>query len=523
MDRRQFHRWTQASLWATALAPWWMPVQAQPAATERNWRQFPFQLGVASGSPRPDSVVIWTRLLIDDEDRQTGVATDPVAGRYEVYADEGLRRLVQRGEWRTDATRGHSVHVTLTGLAPQRDYWYRFVCGDAISTVGRTQTTPMPDAEGGRLRLALASCQNYEHGLYVAHRDLARQDIDLVLFVGDYIYENSNPRNRVRAHRGPEPKTLAEYRDHYAQYKSDPDLQACHAAHPWVLMWDDHEVVNDYANQTDPAHTDPAVFLARRAAAYRAYFEHQPLRMGPDPNSPYGASMKLHGRLHWGRLADLWTLDCRQYRDPQACPDPVRGGGRVVLQCAELAQPRRSMLGSAQEEWLQRGLNQTQRQWKILAQSSVIASTRIDSPMGKTTYTDGWDGYPLARRRLLDAIGEAKLSDVVTLGGDVHMNVASVLRPEPNDPSSAPVASEFVTTSISSRGMSDTLLGAIKGSNPDLLYARADERGYTLLEFSPKQCVTEFRSTPAPAGTSDKLKVQARFVVESGRVGPHAA
>jgi alkaline phosphatase D len=201
----------------------------------------------------------------------------------------------------------------------------------------------------------------------------------------------------------------------------------------------------------------------------------------------------------------------------------VRGGGRVVLQCAELAQPQRSMLGAAQEQWLYEGLRQSQRQWKVLAQSTVIASTRINSPLGKTTYTDGWDGYPLARRRLLDAIAEAKLSDVVTLGGDVHMNVASTLRPEPNDPAVAPVASEFVTTSISSRGMSDTLLSAIKTSNPDLLYARADERGYTLLEFNTKHTLAEFRTTPHPAGTLDSLKVQARFAVEAGRIGPQTA
>jgi alkaline phosphatase D len=520
MNRREFNLWAQAAL-GMALAPWQTAVSAQ-GASERDWKTSPFQLGVASGTPRHDSVVIWTRLIVSDEDRQ-GLAGDVVAGRYEVYADEALRRPVQRGEWHTDASRGHSIHITLTGLAPNRFYWYRFVCGDAVSTVGRTRTAPAPEAEVARLRLALASCQHYEHGLYVAHRDMAAQDLDLVVFVGDYIYETTNPRNRVRAHRGPEPKTLAEYRDHYAQYKSDPDLQACHAAHPWLLMWDDHEVVNDYANQTDPAHTDPGVFLARRAAAYRAYFEHQPLRLGPDPASPYGASMRLHDRLAWGQLADLWTLDCRQYRDPQACLDPVKGGGRVVLQCAELSQPQRSMLGAAQEQWLYEGLCQSQRQWKVLAQSTIIASTRVNSPVGKTSYTDIWDGYPLARRRLLDCIADNQLSDVVTLGGDVHMSVASVLRQEPNDHQLAPVASEFVTTSITSRGMSDTLLAAIKASNPDLIHARADERGYALLEFKPKQCLAEFRTTPTPAGTSDKLKVQARFAVESGRAGPQAA
>lgn len=521
MNRRQCLEWAQASAWSLALLPWSGRAQVQ-AAAERNWKTSPFQLGVASGTPRHDSVVIWTRLLVADEDRQASDA-DALAGRFEIYADEGLRRLVQRGEWRTDASRGHSVHIILQGLAPACSYWYRFICGDALSPVGRTQTAPAADAKPARLRLALASCQNYEHGLYVAHRDLASQDLDLVLFVGDYIYESSALRNRVRSHRGAEPTTLAGYRDHYVQYKSDPDLQACHAAHPWVLMWDDHEVVNDYANQTDPAHTDPAVFMARRAAAYRAYFEHLPLRLGPDPDSPYAASMRLHDRLSWGQLADLWTLDCRQFRDPQACPDPVKGGGRVVLQCAELAQPRRSMLGAEQEQWLAQGLRRSQRQWKLLAQNSIMASTRVDTPLGKATYTDGWDGYPMARRRLLDAIAEARLSDVVTLGGDVHMNVASVLRPEPNDPQSKPVASELVTTSISTRGLSDNLLSSIRSSNPDLLYARADERGYTLLEFNAKQSNIEFRTTPTPAGTSNTLKVQARFTVESGRVGPQAA
>lgn len=521
MDRRQFNRWLRASAYGLAMAPWMAPTRAQ-TAPERNWKTSPFQLGVASGSPRHDSVVIWTRLLVDDADRQAS-DSDAVSGRFEVYADEALRRPVTRGEWRTDASRGHSVHVIVSGLTPARTYWYRFLCGDAVSTVGSTQTAPAPEADVSRLRLALASCQHYEHGTYVAHRDLAKQDLDLVVFVGDYIYESSNPRNRVRAHRGPEPKTLAEYRDHYAQYKSDPDLQAAHAAHPWLLMWDDHEVVNDYANQTDAAYTDPAVFLARRAAAYQAYFEHQPLRLGPDPASPYKASMRLHHRLPWGRLADLWTLDCRQYRDPQACADPVKGGGRVVLQCAELSLPQRSMLGAEQEKWLYLGLQQSRRQWKLLAQSTLMGSSRVETPMGKTTYTDGWDGYPMARRRLMDCIADNQISDVVTLGGDVHMNVAGLLRQEPNDKNFPVIASEFVTTSISSRGRSESLISAVRTSNPDLLHARTDERGYTLCEFTPKQCLTEFRTTPSPAGTSDTLKTQARFIVEPGRPGPQPA
>jgi alkaline phosphatase D len=520
MDRRTFNRTLQASAMAMALAPWQAPVQAQ--AVERNWQTQPFALGVASGSPMHDSVVIWTRLIVGDTDRQ-GAINDAVAGRYEVYADGQLKQLVQNGTWQTDAQRAHSVHVSVQGLEPGRTYWYRFVCGNAVSTVGRTRTAPAPDANVTRLRLALASCQHYEAGTYVAHRDIAAQDLDLVLFVGDYIYETSGGSSAVRSHLLKNPKTLSQYRQHYAQYKSDPELQAAHAAHPWVLMWDDHEVVNDYANQTDPAHTDPGVFLARRAAAYRAYFEHQPLRLGPDPASPYSASMRLHSLLHWGRLADLWTLDCRQYRDPQACPDPVKGGARVVLNCAELDQPQRSMLGGEQEQWLYAGLRDSQRQWKVLGQATLITSSKIKTPLGSSTYTDAWDGYPVARRRLMDCLGNNRLKDVVTLGGDVHMNVASVLRQEPNDAALPVLASEFVTTSITSKGMSDGLLAAVRASNPDILYARADERGYTLIDFNPKRCLAEFRTTTSPSGTSDSLKVQARFAVEAGHPGPQPA
>jgi alkaline phosphatase D len=324
----------------------------------------------------------------------------------------------------------------------------------------------------------------------------------------------------IRKHTGGEPKTLDEYRQRYALYKSDPHLQAAHAAHPWLLMWDDHEVVNDYAADRDTRNTPLEVFMQRRAAAYQAYFEHQPLALGPDPSSPWGASMRLHQHLPWGRLADLWTLDCRQYRSPQACPDPNRGGGRVVTQCAELDEPGRSMLGAAQEDWLYQGLRQSSATWKLLAQATQISPTSVSTPLGRATYTDAWDGYPQARRRLLQAMADGPVSNVLTLGGDVHMNVAAKLRLQPNDDNSPVVASEFVATSITSRGLGESVLNAARSANPDIVYARSDERGYALIHIEPESALCEFRTTPFPAGTRADLTVQARFQVERGRGGP---
>ncbi len=517
MQRRAFNQYVQRSALALALAPW-KGALADPLARAHAWRVSPFALGVASGRPRAESMVLWTRLIVSDEDRAV-LGDTSLRVQVEVFADAGLKRRVHRAEVLTDASRGHSVHVHLQQLQAATDYWYRFRQGDAFSAVGHTRTAPAPNADVRQLRIALASCQHYEQGQYVAHQDIAQQSLDLVLFVGDYIYESSNPQYALRKHSGPEPKTLVQYRERYAQYKRDPMLQAAHAAHPWVLMWDDHEVVNDYANDQDRNYTDPQQFLLRRAAAYQAYFEHQPVLLGPDLNSPSAASMRLYDQLSWGQLADLWTLDCRQYRSPQACRDPVRGGGRMVTQCEALDDPQRSMLGATQERWLNQTLSASKRTWKLLGQATLVAPTSIPAPVGRATYTDAWDGYPQARQRLLQTVVDARLHNVVTLGGDVHMNVASNLRLVPNDPASPIVASEFVTTSITSRGMGDNVLAVIKASNPDLVHARADERGYSLITVTPEQVRCDFRTTANPAGSEAGMKLQASFVVNKDKAG----
>ena len=515
MKRREFNQHLQRSAIALALAPWLTAVAA-PSAERRRWKINPFALGVASGRPRADSVVLWTRLVFGDEDRAAG--TEALRVQVEVFADAALKRRVQKAEVVTNEARGHSVHAHLQQLQPSTDYWYRFIQGDASSTVGHTRTAPAPHADVRQLRIALSSCQHYEHGQFIAHREIAQQKLDFVLFMGDYIYESSNPKYAIRKHSNEEPKTLQGYRDRYEQYKRDPHLQAAHAAHPWVLMWDDHEVVNDYANDQDRHYTEPQQFLLRRAAAYQAYFEHQPLLLGPDASNP--ADMHLYDQLTWGKLADVWTLDCRQYRSAQACRDPVLGGARPVLQCDELSDASRTMLGMAQERWLAEGLSQSKRQWKLVAQATQISSTSMPAPVGRSYWNDAWDGYPEARKRLLQTVVDAKLSNVVTLGGDVHCNVAANLRLEPNNPQSPIVASEFVTTSITSRGLGDKTATVIRDSNSDLLHYRADERGYSLITVTPKEVRCDFRTTKFPAGTEAGLKTQASYVVKNGKVGP---
>ena len=518
MQRRQIHRLALG----LALSAWAGVAPARPSGGRTAgpaWQGFPFALGVASGQPRPDSVVLWTRLVFTEADAPH--QSQPQTVLCEVFADEALRQPVRHWRVETDARRGHSVHVIATGLQPGRRYWYRFACGTAHSEVGRTRTSPAEGERVERLRIGQASCQHFEQGHYIAHRDMAQRDLDFVLFLGDYIYESTNPRYRLRTHLGGVPKTLDEYRARHAQYKGDADLRACHAAHPWVMTWDDHEVVNDYANDLDRDYSDPAVFLRRRAAAYQAYFEHMPVRIGPDASAPH--LMRIHDRMVWGQLAEIWTLDCRQYRDHQACPDPNRGGARVVVGCEALQDPRRSMLGQAQEAWLMQGLASSQRRWKVLAQSTQMSSSGVSTPLGRSSFNDAWDGYPLARERLLLGIAQARLQDVLVLGGDVHMNVAAQLRVRPNDEQSPIVASEIVTTSVSSRGMSETLLATIRDSNADIRHARSDERGYTLLEIRPGGTQASFRTTPHPAQSDGVLREQARFEVLAGRAGVQAA
>jgi alkaline phosphatase D len=476
---------------------------------------YPFSLGVASGSPRARSIVLWTRLA---PSALEGGGMDPVSceARWELAADDAFRRIVKSGTAIAAPERAHAVHVEVDGLDPAREYFYRFVAGDATSPVARTRTAPAPGQGDERLRLAFASCQQYEQGYYGAHRFLADEGVDLVAFLGDYIYESSWGRDHVRKHGTEEPRTLAEYRNRYALYKSDPDLQKSHACAPWISVWDDHEVSNDYANDR-PQKLEPD-FLARRAAAYRAYFEHMPLRPSVLRE---GGEVRIYDRHEWGSLATIHALDDRQYRSHQACPPEGRGGGRNVgSACTERLEEGRTLLGRAQERWLDEGLAQSRSRWNVIAQQTrFVEAGRPDGKGEIIHWTDGWDGYPAARARLLASIAERRPSNPVIIGGDVHANYVADIRARAGDRDSPVLAAEFCGTSISSQGNTDRVTQLIHDTNPDIAFAEASRRGYVVLDIGADRLEAKLRVVDSVKKPDMTLSTAQVFAVAAGRAG----
>ena len=474
------------------------------------FEKFPFSLGVASGCPRADGVVLWTRLAPTPLEGG-GMPDVAVPVRWEIAADEAFRDVVSHGVATAIAAEAHSVHVEARGLAADRAYWYRFHAGEATSAVGRTRTAPAPVSETQSLRIAVASCQHFEHGYFVAYRHLA-EAADLVLHLGDYIYERSWGHRLVRRHEAAVPTSLPEYRDRYALYKGDADLQRAHAAAPWIVTWDDHEVDNDYTNDRSPGMRGRQVFLRRRAAAYQAWWEHMPV---PRSMAPQGASAQIYGQHRFGDLIDLFVLDDRQYRNDHACADG-RGGDALFTDCAERLDPSRTMLGETQERWLGEALSRPGAAWTFIAQQTLMAEAdRGGSP--PRYWMDGWDGYPAARRRLLDGLGARPGGSAVVLGGDVHSFMVTDLKPTPADP--AVVATEFVTSSITAEGPAPDRTAKLQERNPHIRYARSDARGYLLVELGRRSCVAHLEAVRDVANPDSGTHRLASFAVERGRPG----
>ncbi|MGZ5205025.1 MAG: alkaline phosphatase D family protein [Caldimonas sp.] len=498
LPRRRF----VAGAAAFTVAPW-LGSLARGADAAR------FSLGIASGQPRADGMVLWTRLNGDGlQERETV--------RWEMAADKKFQRIVARGEEIAEAAWAHSVHAEPAGLEPARWYWYRFSALGEQSPVGRTRTAPAADAQA-TLRFAIASCQRYDVGHYAAWRHVAAEDLDLVVFLGDYIYETASRPDAIRRHEGGVARTLAEYRARYATYKSDPLLQAAHRAAPWLLVWDDHEVANDYANlQGEDLAAD---FPARRAAAYQAYWEHMPF---PKSARPRGPDMRIVGRLDWGSLARIHLVDDRQYRDVQACSKPGRGGSNTVAlaDCPGLVDPRRSLLGFEQERWLADGWDLT-RPWNLLAQQTLMARFSWQDPaQGGRYWNDGWNGYAASRDRLLGVVAEKKVPGVVVLGGDVHSNYVADLKADFDDPRSPVVASEFCGTSITSLSLAQSRVDAALPFNPHIHLGRSDQRGYMSFELDPKQLRVRLQTVDRPLDPASGITTTARFVVDPSQPGP---
>jgi alkaline phosphatase D len=512
-DRRRLLAWAGASA-----AGLWLP---RTSLGQPRFGANPFALGIASGSPLHDSVVLWTRLAGSDA-RELG--TDSVTVRWEIAHDEQFARIVQSGQTQALPELAHSVHVEVSGLEPDRWYFYRFMAGDAVSATGRTRTFPAPDAPLQKLRLAYASCQRWEHGYFSAYRHMREENLDAVLFLGDYIYEYPGALNAVRRTPGGWVITLGDYRARYALHKSEPDLQAMHAACPWIVTWDDHEVQNDYAGLS-PGNSGPDVpdFAARRAAAYQAFYEHMPVRASALTQAvrglQAGAETRLYSRQRIGRLASLIVLDDRQYRDRHACTAGGRPGSSNVdaAACSLLADPARTLLGAAQERWLDASFATAGAGWTIVAQQTLFGQRNLAPGPGRTFWNDGWDGYPPARQRVTGSLARHRVSDPVLLGGDMHENWVGHVKADYDNPESATLGVEFCGTSITSRSNGNKHVPAWLAANPHFVFADAQRKGYGVAEFTPKQMTATLRVVDDVTQRDTRIETLARFAVEAGR------
>jgi len=512
MDRRSFLLATGS---LSAAAVW----SSRASGVTRRFPKLadhPFQLGVASGDPTPSGVALWTRLAPQPLEGG-GMPDEAVEVSWQVAADEQMTKIVREGRTVAVPDWAHSVHVEVEGLEPDRWYWYQFRVGNETSPKGRTRTMPAAGSTPAELRFAFASCQHFETGLYTAYEHMAHEPLDLVVHLGDYIYEGPGRDNLVRKHVGPKLDALADYRNRHAQYKTDPALQAMHAAVPWLVTWDDHEFENNYADAiSENEGVATETFLAQRARAYKSYYEHMPLRRTSLPNGPL---MSLYRKISFGNLADFYVLDTRQYRSDQPCGD----GGKP--QCPEALDPNRTMLGATQREWLFGGLMDSPAKWNILAQQMMMA--RADRRPGDELIfaMDQWPGYEGDRRRVLKFLHERKISNPVVLAGDIHSNWANELIADFDELDSAVVGAEFVGTSISSSGDGDAqpnYLDALYAENPFVKYHN-QQRGYLSCHVTPDQWRTDYQGVDYVTRPGAPLVTRTSYVLETGSSTLHTA
>jgi alkaline phosphatase D len=509
LDRRRFLAWTGA-LAGTAL---YSQVRGDLAAAAPPMPGYPFTLGVASGEPHPAGVTIWTRLVPKPFAKDGGISANSVQVQWQVATDEGFTNVVASGTVGALAELAHSVHVDVNGLQPGHVYHYRFIAGGEESPTGRTKTAPTGHVPA--LSFAFASCQAWEDGFYSAYRRMAEQDLDLVIHLGDYIYEGGiSATGGVRNVKIPgtlreECRSLDRYRLQHALYKTDPDLQEVHRIFPWAVTWDDHEVENDYAGIHPAYFNDNEGFLKRRAAAYQAYYEHLPLNMNAKPNG----ELLLYRRLRYGDIAEFNMLDTRQYRDDQPCGDGEQ------FRCD--ANFTATKLGAAQRQWLIDGLDASQARWNVLAQGTMMGELRHNQE-GTYFWQDAWDGYPGERSRILQAIHEMEVPNPVSIAGDWHSTFVHNLKADYEDESAPVVATEFVGTSISSNG--DGLVygpyyGPMVPFNENIEFFDGDRRGYVLCKLDHEVLRTELRMVESVSDPDAAEYTFARFVVEDGQPG----
>jgi alkaline phosphatase D len=501
----------------------------------------PFSLGVASGDPTHDSVVLWTRLAVDPLNGG-GMPAAPIEVEWQVATDARMKHVVRRGTALALPEDGHTIHHRVDGLAPDRWYWYQFKAESELSPIGRTRTFPAPGSHPQRLRFAFVSCQHWESGFYTAWEHLVQEDIDFVIHLGDYIYEGDVSTGGVRQHvPTSEIMTLDDYRNRHAQYRSDVNLQTAHAQFPFIVTWDDHEVANNYAGivSENNGDADPendvslANFRARRARAYKAYFEHMPL----DPRLYLkDSSTHLFRHFDWGQLAEFHFLDTRQYRSDQPCSGakdllaPV--GDDLVIACGDESNPSATMTGAVQEDWLLDGLRRSKSRWNVIAQQVMMAA--VDFGPGLALFdpqaaglqirnADAWDGYVASRNRLLGGVLDEKIANLIVLTGDIHSSWVAELKADFTNPLSPIVGTEFVGTSISSN-FPPEFIPIIEGAlldpaNAHVKFFDGAFRGYVRCSVTPERWRSDYRVVDTVLLPTATVRTLKSFIIKHGHAG----
>jgi len=440
----------------------------------------PFSLGVASGDPTPDGIVLWTRLAPAPLEGG-GLPREPYGVRYELATDEQFKNIVRRGTVEALWEEAHSVHVELGGLLPATEYWYRFKFGTTESVSGRTRTAPALDSTDPT-SFAFVSCQNYIWGYYNAYIDIAEQDLDLVVHLGDYIYEGPGLNAaRIRDHFPQrELFSLDDYRVRHAQYRTDPDLREAHRRHPFLMTWDDHEFKDNYADLD----FDPNVPLETAASA------------APPPTWPTGSTQ-------------ITQCDVTEQLDSGYCPD-------AVLES-------RTILGTEQRNWLFEGIEHSSASWNILANQVPFAPHDRDITEARQFNPDKWDGYVADRQAVLTYLREKPLKNTVVITGDSHINSVRNVPPNFESFDGDPVATEFVGTSISTDGDPGTV--RTRFSDPDNPHFRFhnNQRGYVRVDLTPTLWTSQFRVVPTIRTHGVAATKLATFVVENGKPGAAVA
>jgi alkaline phosphatase D len=494
----------------------WLVRQAEAQAPARKKVAFaadPFSVGVASGDPTSTGVVLWTRLAPRPLEPGGGLPPEIIEVEWELGSDDARRQVRRRGRALATPQLGHSVHVEVDGLEPDRWYWYRFRAGGAESPAGHTRTFPGAESMPERFRFAFASCQHYEQGLFTAYEHMAHDELDLVFHLGDYIYEYEGKENKVRKHFGKEITSLDDYRIRYAQYRSDPLLQAAHAHCPWMVTWDDHEVDNNYAGSvSEESGVDPADLLARRANAYQAYYEMMPLRRAQLPLGPH---LRLYRKASFGRLAELLVLDTRQYRTDQ----PNNDGNRELNEAA--LDRSNTLLGARQRDWLESALIASPANWNVLAQQVMMGMVDVAPGEPKRYSMDQWPGCAYERMRLVEFLADRRVPNPVVLTGDIHSNWVNELRVDDRKPETSVVATEFVGTSISSGGNGSREpknLKTVLAENPCVRFHN-NERGYVRCTLDAGTWLGDYIVVEDVLRPGAPAVKRASFVIESGRPG----